>query len=129
MTDPRYHYQCLAFETVDGDTLDITIDLGVRINHQMRVRLAGVNAPELRGGSDDERQAALRAREFVHRWCYRMRETLMAHTQQDKADKYGRMLVTLYHLESGETLQDAMIKAGHAVAYDGQSARKPWGSA
>jgi micrococcal nuclease len=128
MTDPRYHYSCHLLRIVDGDTLDLIIDLGVRIKHQMRVRLSGINAPERRSASEDERQAAVAAHKFVEKWCFQ-HVHLMAHTQQDKEDKYGRMLVLLYDLHTGETLQDAMIKAGHAVAYDGQSARKPWGSA
>jgi endonuclease YncB( thermonuclease family) len=129
MTDPRYHYRCHAIGAVDGDTLDLNIDLGFDIRMRMRVRLSGINAPDCRSGSDNERRAGEAAYLFVKQWCWQHIGKLMAHTQKDKADKSGRMLVTLYDLDTGETLQDAMIKAGHAVAYDGQTARMPWGSA
>jgi micrococcal nuclease len=128
MSDPRYHYRCRLLSVVDGDTLDLEIDLGFHMRKTERVRLAGVNTPELRGRSAEERAHAQAAVALVRQWCGDRAQRLLVKTEQDSRDKFGRMLATLLDMNTGEMLQGALMAAGLAVAYDGKTARQPWGA-
>lgn len=129
MTDPRYVYRCSLLDVIDGDTLDLRIELGFHITHRARIRLAGVNTPETRSPYQTERDAALEASQHVASWCAVRAEQLLVKTMKDGRDKFGRLLATLIDQATGETLQDSLLAAGLAVPYDGQTKRKAWGAA
>lgn len=80
-----YTYRATVLRVIDGDTLDVTVDLGFRVHHQIRVRLAGINCPELKTPDGQ------RAKQFVENWlAANLPVTLQ--TQLDKTEKYGRYL-------------------------------------
>jgi micrococcal nuclease len=99
-----------VIRVIDGDTLILDIDLGMRIHTQQVVRLLGVNTPEIVGES---RAAGLAAKEWVELELAR-HDKLLIETHLDKNDKYGRLLATVW-LSDNETLNEAIIADGHGV--------------
>lgn len=113
MTDRRF--PCRIDAVTDGDTLLTTIDAGFRIHVQSKVRLMGIDCPEL---STLEGKLA---RDFVVKWA-QVVGTLNNTTQwpfqllcigYDKRDKYGRWLGDFYSEWSGNSLVNELLKAGH----------------
>ena len=129
MTDPRYHYRCRLRTPIDGDTVELDVDLGFHVQITTRVRLDGIDTPELKGKTPEERSMAHFALAKVVRWCQARADRIILRTVKDRRDKFGRLLATLIDQDTGETLQQALIKAKLAVPYDGETARKPWGAA
>jgi len=82
-------------KVVDGDTVDLMIDLGLRIYSLQRIRLSGVNTPELRASDPALREKAQQAKEFVETWFEKAKAdgmTIIVTTFKDKTEKYGRYL-------------------------------------
>jgi len=129
MTDPRYHYRCRLLDVIDGDTVELEVELGFHARLTVRVRLEGIDTPELRGKTTDERRGAQDAQALVAQWCEARADRIIVRTVRDGRDKFGRLLATLIDQDTGETLQDSLIAAKLAVPYDGQSKRQPWGRA
>jgi micrococcal nuclease len=85
----EFTYPFLVDRVVDGDTFAGVIDLGFRIRMEVRVRLLGVDAPEVRNAkSDDERQAGLQAAEFVAELVTGVECVLVS----SRVDAFGRAL-------------------------------------
>ena len=104
---PEYLYRAIIVNAVDGDTLDVDVDLGFRITMRQRIRLYGINTPE-RG-----EHGYLEAKEAVARHIGKQ-VTIRSHKPEDK---YGRWLATVYI--SDRSLADMMIADGLGVAYFG----------
>lgn len=116
-----YEYKCIVTRVVDGDTLHLSVDLGCDVTIAMVVRLAHVNAPEMRTPEGPK------ARDFVLDWLAReetSEKTLMftrpitVRTIKDRKEKYGRYLAVLVAAD-GTTLNQALLDAGRAVPYEG----------
>ena len=108
-------------KVVDGDTVDIVIDLGFSLTKKERVRLAGIDTPESRTKDLKEKELGLEAKEFLAR---RLQEgvgrNLKVRTEKD--GKYGRMLGWFI---IGETnLNEEMVHRGYAWLYDGGTKEK-----
>jgi|TARA_R110002020_G_scaffold474674_2_gene706710 endonuclease YncB( thermonuclease family) len=112
-----YHYRAKIERVVDGDTIDVTLDLGFDLHMQARIRFAGINAPESRTRDLVEKQKGLEAKRFVEDWIGNC-ETLIVQTQLDKKGKFGRILGNILNHE-GACLNDEMVSLGHATPYDG----------
>ena len=115
---------------VDGDTIDITIDLGFDLSIKQRVRVAGVDTPEKRT-SDHEVEKPLGI--DATNWLTAQLETgfaagydLIVRTQlgSGASGKYGRLLGWLYLTDPEVSLNEKMIEEGYAWAYDGGSKNK-----
>lgn len=104
-----YTYSATCVHVVDGDTLDLLVDLGFRMYKRDRFRLAGVDTPER--GRPGYREAA----DYLRGLLSDRTLTL----QSEKVSKWGYYLATLT-LEDGRNVSQLMIEAGHAVAYDGR---------
>ena len=124
MTDPRYHYRCRLLDVIDGDTVELEVELGFHARLTVRVRLDGIDTPELKGKTIDERRMAQDALALVAQWCEARADRIIVRTVKDSRDKFGRLLATLIDQDTGETVQQALIAAGLAVTYDGKTARK-----
>lgn len=113
MTPEPYAYRATLVRVVDGDTVDLEMDLGFRITHALRVRLLGIDAPELRGAT---REAGAAARDALHAMVAPASEggALLVRTHKgDRRDGFGRYLATLF---DGEVNINArMVEAGQAV--------------
>ena len=113
---------------VDGDTIDVTIDLGFDLYKKERVRVAGVDTPEKRTRDDEEKALGLDA-------TYWMKEKLEGAIDGDDdlvirtelvggMGKYGRLLGWLYIGDAELSLNEQMITEGYAWAYDGGTKQK-----
>jgi micrococcal nuclease len=115
----RYFYEAKVDRVVDGDTVDLFIDLGFGIYHKVRVRLYGVNTPESRTTDLVEKAAGLAAKDYVSDWI-QGHPSVFIKTVKDNTEKYGRILGYLYSDEKMTAcLNDDLIDSGHAVAYFG----------
>ena len=106
---------------VDGDTIDILIDLGFDLTKKERVRLAGIDTPESRTKDLEEKAMGLEAKEFLtRRLTDGMTSGLRVKTEKD--GKYGRMLGSIY---CGDTnINTEMVYRGYAWKYDGGTKEK-----
>ena len=120
-----YEYRCKVTRVVDGDTVDVDIDLGFGVwMHKQRIRLHGIDTPESRTRDLDEKKYGLIAKEHIKSFMpVGSMQTLV--TVKDKAGKYGRILgkFLIYDKKTDAqmTINDWMIREHHAVAYFGQS--------
>lgn len=104
-----YNYRATVQRVVDGDTVDFIVDLGFRVNLQIRTRIAGVNAPELRTPEGKAAKAA------VEEWLP-VGMGVLLRTHKDPTDKFGRWLADVEH--QGTSLSQWLLDNGHAVAYE-----------
>jgi micrococcal nuclease len=116
--DKLYHYKANLERVVDGDTIDVVLQLGFDINMKARIRFAGINAPESRTRDPIEKEAGLAAKRYVENWCNDGDNQVIVETQLDEKGKFGRILGRILNLE-GECLNDEMIALGHAKPYYG----------
>ena len=106
---------------VDGDTIDILIDLGFDLTKKERVRLAGIDTPESRTKDLEEKAMGLEAKEFLtRRLTDGMTSGLRVKTEKD--GKYGRMLGSIYC--GDENINTEMVYRGYAWKYDGGTKEK-----
>ena len=109
-----YHYKATVKRVVDGDTVDMNMDLGFGVSKLVRIRLWGIDAPEVKG---DERPEGLAAKAFL--------ETLLpvgasaeVYTEKDKDAGWGRYVGEVYSLTSDHSIEfdisDEMVEAGYA---------------
>ena len=102
---------------VDGDTIDISIDLGFDLTKKERVRLAGIDTPETRTKNPKEKEMGYLATEFLE---MHLMEATKLTVKTEKDGKFGRMLGWLYKSEKDVTsINETMIDEGYAWAYDG----------
>ena len=109
---PDYVYRAIVRSIYDGDTIRIDVDLGLRTwirNEQ--VRLAGIDAPEIRG---EERPQGLAARDWL---AARIPSgtAILIQTYKDARGKYGRWLVDIWH--DDVLVNQEMVELGLALAY------------
>tara|TARA_R100000231_G_scaffold41277_1_gene36064 strand:+ start:932 stop:1333 length:402 start_codon:yes stop_codon:yes gene_type:complete len=118
-----YTYFVKAIDrVVDGDTVDISIDLGFDLTKKERVRLAGIDTPETRTKDTKEKELGYEAKEFLE--IHLMKASKLT-VKTEKDGKYGRMLGWLYKTEEDEvSINELMIDKGYAWAYDGGTKEK-----
>ncbi|MGB5802612.1 MAG: thermonuclease family protein [Vibrio anguillarum] len=86
-----YTYKATVIDVYDADTITIKIDLGFKITQEMRIRLDGIDAPELRGQT---RELGLLARDYLTKLILNKEITIT--TVKDTQGKYGRYLGTIF---------------------------------
>ena len=112
-----YHYKIKKItKVIDGDTIDVDIDLGFGITISHRVRLKDIDAPETRTKDLKEKAEGLAAKEWVKKELSREGEWIIETT---KEDKYGRILGTLYLVGDPVTINERMLNEGIAEPYSG----------
>ena len=108
---------------VDGDTIDVTIDLGFDLYKKERVRVAGVDTPEKRTRNLEEKALGIDATGWLKaklEETIKGDEELIIRTElKGGVGKYGRLLGWLYVGDSDVSLNEQMITEGYAHAYDG----------
>lgn len=104
-----YEYNAKLIEVIDGDTVDLEIDLGFNVTVKERFRLNRINAPEKRGETKD---AGLAATDWLKEQIKKAK-VIKAQTLKDRKEKYGRYLVELFL--DGDCVNDLMAHSGHAV--------------
>ena len=112
-----YEYKCKVTRVVDGDTVDVIIDLGFDISYSSRVRLFGIDTPESRTRDKDEKARGLISKDFLK--SYLDKGGVVIRTRKDKKGKFGRILGEM--VVEDININELMIKEHHAVKYHGQS--------
>ena len=102
-------------KVVDGDTVDVILDLGFGLYKKERCRIAGIDTPEKRTRDKDEKLLGLDATHYAEEWFCCDPKTLEVRTEKD--GKYGRMLGWFY--KDGECFNEKIIQDGYAWCYDG----------
>ena len=92
-----YEYLCTVDRVIDGDTVDVIVDLGFDIHHRIRIRLEGVDTPER--GHDDWSRATAMLRDLMPRKIDQRPQVYMLRTY--KTGKYGRWLGQLTRITDG----------------------------
>jgi len=116
MNAKLYHYKALVVKVYDGDTITVNINLGFGIiMRKVKIRLLGIDTPELRRVSDEEKVRGIEAREFLSDLV--LDRIIVLKTKKDKTGKYGRLLGTIYINDID--INQMMIDQGHAVKYLG----------
>jgi endonuclease YncB( thermonuclease family) len=113
-----FHYRANVDRVVDGDTIDVTLDLGFDIQMKARIRFHGINAPESRTRDAVEKEAGLASKRYVEDWTNAQENSVIIQTSLDEKGKYGRILGRILSGE-GDCLNDEMVSLGHATPYDG----------
>jgi len=115
----RFFYEAEVVKVIDGDTIDLMIDLGFDIHHAVRVRLYGLNTPESKTSDELEKARGLAAKSYTSDWIKKT-DRIFIQTVKDKTEKYGRILAKVYADEKCSIcLNDDLIKSGNAVEYFG----------
>jgi micrococcal nuclease len=113
-----YFYKAVPFYIIDGDTVDMEVDLGFETNVKTRFRLYGINAWETSG---KDKEKGLKAKEFVEKSI--KNKPCMIVSLKDKRDKYGRWLaIVLVPYGEGKDeywiLNQSLVDNGHAIYAD-----------
>ncbi len=112
MTKKLYHYKAVVVSVYDGDTIHVDIDLGLytwRMNE--KIRLARINAPELRGAEKEQGRAA---RDYLRSRI--LGKKIFLETLKDRRGKWGRFLGEIWLRENGAwvNVNDEMVEKGFA---------------
>ncbi len=124
-----YNFRVIEINrVVDGDTIDVTIDLGFDLYKKERVRVAGVDTPEKRTRDLEEKALGLDATHWLEERLSEVlngSDDLVIRTELDGGvGKYGRLLGWLYVGDAEVSLNEQMIEEGYAWAYDGGTKQK-----
>jgi len=111
-----FEYFCKVKKVVDGDTVDLTIDLGFSIFHKARVRLAGVDTPECRTRDLDQKARGLISKHYVEDRLNSAKEIKVL-TELEKG-KFRRVLGTVWADE--QCINALLVAHNYAVKYDGE---------
>ena len=133
MTPPSrkscYNFRVVSIDKVlDGDTIDVTIDLGFDLYKKERVRVAGVDTPEKRTRDLEEKALGLDATYWLKK---KLEDTISGDDELTirtelvgGMGKYGRLLGWLYIGEDTVSINEQMIDEGYAWEYDGGTKKK-----
>ena len=117
-----YEYYVRKVENVvDGDTIDVLIDLGFDILFQSRVRLAGIDTPESRTKDLKEKALGLESKEYLKKALKDAKSVVIKTEKMDSSEKYGRILGWVYVNGDTVSLNDMMINDGYAWGYLGDT--------
>ena len=114
-----YEYSCQVTRVVDGDTIDVVLDLGFSILHKCRVRLYGIDTPESRTRDKDEKVRGKLASKFLQNAIDIGNKVVIETKLKDSKGKFGRVLGNV--IIDGVNINQKMIDNYLAVAYFGQS--------
>ncbi len=116
----EYHVKKIN-NVVDGDTIDVDIDLGFDISFSSRVRLAGIDTPESRTTNKAEKVLGLEAKEYVKSKIKDAKDVVIKTEKIDSSEKYGRILGWLFLDGSKVSVNEQMIAEGYAWGYLGDT--------
>lgn len=105
-----YNYKAHIKDVYDGDTVTAVVDLGFLHYQEMKLRLYGIDTPEMRG---EEREQGIVVRDIVRGLI--LGKEVEIHTKKDKQGKYGRYLATI--ILDGLNINEWLVENGHAEVY------------
>jgi micrococcal nuclease len=108
-------------KVVDGDTIDVIIDLGFDIMFSSRVRLAGIDTPESRTKDIAEKTLGLESKEYLKKQLKDAKSVVIKTEKMNSTEKFGRVLGWLYINGDTVSVNDMMINDGYAWEYMGDT--------
>lgn len=108
-----YEYNAVVTRVIDGDTIDVVIDLGFRVDHRTRVRLFGIDTPEVRTRDLEEKARGFKAKERLIELLERNQNQITL--TSNEWGKFGRALATIY--VDGVDINQQLILENLAVPY------------
>jgi len=115
MEDQLYCYRVNKVLSVyDGDTCTLDVNLGFGISFVIKVRLANINTPELRGGTDETKAAGYRARNRLRDILIDTSDPIFIKTTRDKTGKYGRYIGEIFVGNSDVSVNQMLVNEGLA---------------
>ena len=108
-----------VLKVVDGDTIDVVIDLGFDISFTSRVRLAGIDTPESRTKDAREKILGLEVKEYLKKALDGATDIVIRTEKVDSSEKYGRILGWLFVNRQTDSLNMELVNKGYAWSYDG----------
>ena len=118
-----HEYRCKVVKIIDGDTVDVDIDLGFGVwMRKQRIRMYGIDTPESRTRDLEEKKYGLAAKEFLTGMLDDPKGIILK-THKDGKGKFGRILGEMWRTSdfADQSINDYMIDKHHAVPYYGQS--------
>jgi micrococcal nuclease len=113
-----YTYKAKYIKNYDGDTITFLVDLGFKISFEIRVRLLGIDTPEMRSRLITEREKAQEAKQLVESELSNAKE-IFIHTKKDRKGKYGRYLaIVSYSDVEGRTTDLSVLLKSKNLAKD-----------
>lgn len=114
-----YEYRAKILSVVDGDTVDVDLDLGFKtMLHKERVRIAGIDTPESRTTDKVEKKFGLASKERLKELLGK--EAVVKTMKPDSKEKFGRILGD-FVLPDGRMVSQVLIEEGYAVPYSGDA--------
>ena len=113
-----YEYACTVERVVDGDTVDVVLDLGFDILNKCRVRLYGIDTPESRTRNLELKARGLLSKQYLKDKIESADQLVIQTKLKDSRGKFGRVLGSV--IADGVDLNEDMIKNHYAVKYYGQ---------
>ena len=114
-----YEYNAEVLRVVDGDTVDVLIDVGFSTFKKERVRLHGINTPECRTRDLEEKKKGLAAKDRLETLIASCDNRCVIKTELDKKGKYGRILGVIHSPNKKKNFNRMLVSEGHAVEYFG----------
>ena len=118
-----YEYNCKVKRVVDGDTMDVILDLGFDVHHAVRVRMAGIDTPESRTRDKDEKARGKLSKAFLKE-SIKGRKIILKTKIKDAKGKFGRVIAEVWaEFEEGSlrNINELMIKECYAVKYNAEN--------
>lgn len=113
-----------VLKVVDGDTIDVVIDLGFDISFTSRVRLAGIDTPESRTTDAREKILGVEVKEYLKKALEGATDIVIRTEKVDSSEKYGRILGWLFVNKQTGSLNMELVNKGFAWSYDGGTKKK-----
>jgi micrococcal nuclease len=110
-----------VLKIVDGDTIDVDIDLGFDISFTSRVRLAGIDTPESRTTNKEEKVLGLEVKDRLKNLISTANTVVIRTEKPDSSEKYGRILGWLFLDGAEKSVNEALIADGYAWGYMGDT--------
>jgi micrococcal nuclease len=118
-----YEYKCKVKRVVDGDTMDVILDLGFDVLHSVRVRLAGIDTPESRTRDLDEKARGKLSKAYLKE-SIKGKKIVLKTKLKDSRGKFNRVIAEVWaEFEKGSlrNVNELMIKECHAVKYNAEN--------
>ena len=115
------YYVKKVTKVVDGDTIDVEIDLGFDISFSSRVRLAGIDTPESRTTDKMEKALGLEAKAYLKHEIEAAKTVVIKTEKMDSSEKYGRILGWVFLDGNTKSVNEQMIEDGYAWGYMGET--------
>jgi micrococcal nuclease len=106
---------------VDGDTIDVELDLGFNISYSQRVRLAGIDTPESRTTDKKEKALGLESKQRLKDVLSKAQIVVIRTELPDSSEKYGRILGWIFIDGAEKSVNEALVADGYAWGYLGDT--------